>query len=376
MKKYLVVAAVTGLSAIFIFWGYVGHQTVARIAENHLTPQAKAAIHNLLGNETIVDVASWADEVVSQPDYKNTAAWHYVNVEPGLNYQAFADAVKNQRIPNVYTALQSCEQVLNSKNTGVLQKANALKFIVHLVGDAHQPMHVSRAEDRGGNSIQMQFNGKGTNLHALWDSGLIGHESLSFAQKAAEYDTATPQQIKRWQNDDIIIWLFESYQISMQLYTEAEKNNNADETYYTSHISILQHRIERAGIRLAGVLNELFKNNPVGINAGKAEVRVDKPVADARQAISIAVTDAAKHYGDKVTVTARVYGSKDFGSMVLVNAGAPYPDSPLTVVLRGEAKAMATGIDGKKITVTGIIIKFKEKPEIEVINNRQITVDN
>ena len=374
MNKYLIIAAAAGLSFFLMSWGYVGHQTIARIAENHLTPQAKAAIHNLLGKETIVNVASWADEIVDQPDYRSTAPWHYVNVEAGLNYEAFAAAVKSQNVPNVYTAIQNCKQVLTDKRAGIRQKANALKFIIHFVGDAHQPMHVSRAEDKGGNTVQMQFNGKGTNLHSLWDSGLINHEGLSFAHMADNYDTATSQQIKQWQNDDIMIWLFESYQISTRLYAEAASSNDADETYYQDHISIVRHRIERAGIRLAGVLNGIFKYNPVKETISSAELISDKPAADSKPAINILIADISKHYDDKVTVAAKVYGIKDFGNILLVNVGAAYPDSPLTVVLRGDARTMATIIKGKNITITGTVIKFKDKPEIEVTNVKQILV--
>jgi hypothetical protein len=100
----------------------------------------------------------------------------------GLNYQAFSDNIKNQSQDNVYKALLKNEKMLKAPSSTKEQKAAALKFIVHFVGDLHQPVHVSRAEDKGGNTIQVQFGGQGTNLHSLWDSKLIGKEGKSFEQ--------------------------------------------------------------------------------------------------------------------------------------------------------------------------------------------------
>jgi hypothetical protein len=115
---------------------------------------------------------------------------------------------------NVYRALIKMEKQLQDRNTSREDKINALKFIIHFVGDVHQPMHVSRAEDEGANKIQVNYDGKGTNLHALWDSKLLEHERLSEQQLADKVDRATPQQVRTWQSDPLIEWMWESYQIS------------------------------------------------------------------------------------------------------------------------------------------------------------------
>lgn len=259
MKKIIALFGLVCLSCVLMSWGFFGHKTVATIADRHLTAEAKKAITDLLGNQTIVDVSSWADEVRNQPEYKSTANWHFVNAPLGLSFKDFKDTLSNSTQGDLLKALNQNEMVIKNPDATKDQKAIALKFIIHLVGDAHQPMHVSRAEDKGGNTIQVQFDGKGTNLHTLWDSRLLDHQGLSIAQ-IAEKDDLSRRKIKRLQRAAPIDWLYESYQISSKLYEEIALSNKVDETYYQTHIGIANERIEMGGIRLAGLLNELFKN--------------------------------------------------------------------------------------------------------------------
>ncbi len=249
-------------SAALLSWGVTGHRTIGKIAADHLTPQAQTAVHELIGDTTLADVSTWPDEVRGQPAYRHTAPWHYINLPPGLSFADFEGKVNGMVQENVYSALQQQEQILGSPASTRPQKIEALKYIVHFIGDLHQPMHVSREEDKGGNTIQLNYDGNGTNLHALWDSKLIDHQGLTFEQMAAAYDHATPAQIKQWQSDPLIRWIWESYQASTKLYAEVDtmKSRAIDDSYYEAHIGIVQDRIEKAGIRLAGVLNGIFKN--------------------------------------------------------------------------------------------------------------------
>lgn len=292
------------MALTLLSWGYVGHQTVARIAENHLTPQAKSAVHALLGSESIVEVASWADEVRNDPEYKATASWHFLNLPLGLDRAGFEKAVKAQSRENVYSAILAQEQIIKDKASTTAQKAIALKFLVHFIGDAHQPMHISRAEDKGGNMIQVQYGGKGTNLHSLWDSRLIDQQGLGYSDLASKADQATPATLKQGQNADPLVWVWESYQISSRLYPEVEKSNKLGEDYYTSHIGVVNERLELAGLRLAGVLNALFKNMviPVGTTiSGQSGMTAEKTAsADPKKATSAAQLAAAPG-GSKVS---------------------------------------------------------------------------
>jgi hypothetical protein len=362
------------LSAALVSWGVTGHRSIGKIAEIHLIPQAKAAVRELIGDTTLADVSTWADEVRGQPAYRSTGPWHYINLPLGLSRTDFETTVKGMTQENVYSALQQQERILGSTASTRTQKVEALKYIVHFVGDLHQPMHVSREEDKGGNTIQLNYDGNGTNLHALWDSKLIDHQGLTYEQMAAKYDHATPAEIKQWQNEPVMEWIWESYQASSKLYAEVDamKSRSIDDSYYDAHIAIVQDRIEKAGIRLAGVLNDIFKN---GLAASAAGVPVsDAGTNPASAPKTISVQDAAQHYNEYVNVCAKVYGIKALDNLTLVNLGAAYPNQPLTVVLRDAAREIGPSLEGKNICVTGNVVAYRDKPEIVVTDPKLVVI--
>ncbi|HWK05818.1 MAG TPA: S1/P1 nuclease [Puia sp.] len=311
-RKTFVIPVLPLICLFLLSWGVTGHRTIGKIAENHLSAKAKAAVQELLGDQSLADVSTWADEVRSQPEYKRTAPWHFLNLPLGLSYMEFEQQVKGMTGENVYSALQTNEQVLLDKGTTRTQKTEALKFIVHFVGDLHQPMHISRAEDKGGNTIQLNYEGKGVNLHSLWDTYLLEHQGLSYEQLAEKYDRVSARQIKQWQSDPLIKWMWESYEISSQLYAEVDRMNSRsiDEAYYQAHIATIGERIQKAGIRLAGMLNELFKNGLVA----------DAP-ADTAKPVPADTTKAADN--KSTTVCEKVYSTRlmDRSQMVFLNLG-------------------------------------------------------
>lgn len=189
---------------------------------------------------------------------------------------------------------------------------------------------------------------------------------MSEVQLAQNLDKATLEHIKKWQNDPQIIWAWESYQISTQLYSEIEKNGrNIDDAYYKAHMPIVEIRIEQSGIRLAGVLNSIFAKT-------KTISPVVQKIQPMESVMTIKAEDAAKHIGETVKICSKVYGTKDFSSMVLVNMGGAYPNSLFTIVLRGDAKGLADNLDGKLICVSGKVVDYKGKPEIVVTDGKQI----
>jgi len=212
----------------------------------------------LLGTERLPLVTTWADEARFAPEFATTASWHFINTVLGLSFEQYVKTISAMPEPNAYLALQQNLKTLKDAAATREQKVIALKFVVHIVGDVHQPMHVSRAEDKGGNSITVKFQGKETNLHGLWDSGLITYEGLSFLELATLLDTAPAAQVEQWQKDAVPTWLFESYTISQQLYAETALNPDFDYKYVPAHLPTVEQRLLQAGIRLAGVLNSTF----------------------------------------------------------------------------------------------------------------------
>lgn len=240
-------------------WGVVGHRAVARIAENHLSASAKREVARILGSETLPLVSTWPDEIRSDPQYSNTGPWHYVNVASGLTFAAFTAQLNAAAPPtNAYAALLQVRKDLKDPRKTAAEKLFALKFLVHLVGDVHQPLHVGQADDRGGNSIQVSWRGHDANLHSIWDGDLVEYPGFTYSEMAAAYDHASPAQIKQWQKDPISTWLYESYQLCTPIYATAAATPKFDYRFYPTFGPTVEKQILKAGIRLAGVLNEVF----------------------------------------------------------------------------------------------------------------------
>ncbi|MEO3404959.1 S1/P1 nuclease [Mucilaginibacter sp. CAU 1740] len=366
MRKQVLTVTLIVISAALISWGYKGHRAVATIAQKHLTSNTAYVVSAYLKGESMAEVSTWADE------HRNptTAKWHFLNLPLGLNHQQFVDYVNQQSNDNVYGAILKEEAILKDKASTSDQRNSALKYLIHLVGDAHQPMHISRAEDKGGNTIQVRFDNAGTNLHSLWDSKLIDHEGLTEEQIAKQYDWANETQIKKWQADSPIEWLWESYQISTELYADIKAGQTIDEAYYKKYIQTIHLRIDQAGVRLAGELNKLFNDTKVKVALLPPPSTLEMPVPPP----PIKLEEAKNSIYKVVTVTGKVYSFKDIKSMILVNLGAAYPNQLLTIALKGDAKQLINQIKDKTITVQGKIIDYQGRPEIVVTDVNTVTI--
>lgn len=354
------------LLVVLVAWGPKGHQAVALIAEKHLNTGMKAVVESYLDGASMEDVSTWADEHHTEL----TAPWHFINLPQGLNYAAFDKAVREQK-NTVYTALLQARADIQKPGTSKAKRAEALRYLIHLVADAHQPMHVSRKGDRGGNDIKLQFEGHETNMHSLWDGKLIERDGLTPEEMAAAYDNVTQLQVKQWQQDSLMQWLWESYQLSGELYRETKPGQNINDAAYRKYIAIIRKRILQAGIRLAGELNTVLKGQPVVPATSKPALPVQ--AIDNVEKVSLNAISGAT--GKTVTVSGKVYGTKDIGRMLLIDLGAAHPNQLLTVAAQGKAKAgIASELEGKTITVTGKVILFKGKPEIIVEDSALLQV--
>lgn len=366
MKKRTILSAGLAFAALgLISWGFKGHRAVATIAQKHLTAGVAYVTSAYLKGEQMEEVSTWADE---NRDPK-TAPWHYINLPLGLSRDAFVKAVQESD-NNVYTAILKTEATLKDANASAEAKNESMKYLIHLVGDAHQPMHVSRKEDKGGNTIQLRFDNKGTNLHSLWDSKLIDKEGLSQEDIVKTYDTATPADVKKWQSDSPIEWLWESYQITTELYANTKPGQSIDDVYYQKYIPVVRKRIDQAGIRLAGELNRLLTGQKVKNASAPVVVPVVTTTATASTVVKL--EEVKNSTGKTVTVSGKVFSSRDIGSMVLVNLGAAYPNQLLTVALKGKAKELGSQLENKTITVEGEVVDYKGKPEIIITDPAKI----
>ena len=248
---------VAGLLAPSYAFGPTGHRVVGRIAENYLSSEAEKAVRELIGPDTLAEVSTWADEIRSDPKWAHSGPWHYVNIESGKSYHK-RDKKPTEDPRDIIEAIEHFEAVLNDRGKSNRQKAIALKWLVHLVGDLHQPLHVGRAGDRGGNSIGAVWFGAKTNLHAIWDSGLIDSTRLSFSELAEFIKPARTKRVDAWQDSRVMDWVGESRRYRRQAYRVPDPDTSGSYRYSYENLPLVKLRLAQAGVRLAGMLNSIL----------------------------------------------------------------------------------------------------------------------
>ncbi len=249
-------------------WGPEGHRIVADIAATRLTPAARLQIIQLLGNDDLAAISLWADDI--KAERPETAGWHFVDIpmkapafsEPRDCYRPEPSRPYTLRDHHncVVDRITMYEEVLENAKTPRQQRVEALKFLVHFVGDIHQPMHAI-GEARGGNDIHIADFGSAQcgkyacNLHYAWDIGLIEHTGLSEAQYVSRLDEDIDRQklIGDWRGN-AAGWANESLRLARKAWLN--DGGTVDEQYFTSNIAVLDERLAIAGLRLAAVLNQ------------------------------------------------------------------------------------------------------------------------
>ncbi len=242
-------------------WGRLGHRVAGKIAEDRLTPAARAAVRDLLGpGESLADVSTWADEV--RRDRPESGPWHYVNVpisEPKY------DRKFEPKEGCVVVKVEDFRKILADPRKSRAERQEALKFLAHFVQDMHQPVHVGHRDDRGGNDLQVQFFGQGSNLHRVWDSGLF--DQVNRPEKEwveALSKTITPELAAEWSRGGPVDWADESLAIARKAYrnpftqNELKKGARLGQEYEDANLPLAERRLAQAGVRLAWVLNTIF----------------------------------------------------------------------------------------------------------------------
>lgn len=235
-------------------WGKTGHRIVGQIAEDHLTPKAKQAVLHVLNNESLAMCSNWMDFIKADHSYNYMYDWHYCTIPDGGIYQPPQnphDGLLLEKLPEIIAALKSHKLSPDSE-------AIDLKCLVHLVGDIHQPLHVGNGTDRGGNDVRVTWFKQPTNLHAVWDSKIINEQELSYTEYASYLETSiTPEMISKWQSTGYMEWAKESVSYRKEVY-DLPSNNELSYGYIFKNLHILELRLQQAGIRLAGILNEIY----------------------------------------------------------------------------------------------------------------------
>ena len=265
----LTVVASIGLSAQrALAWGPDGHRIVADIAESRLSMQAKTAIAQLLSDSpdpSLASIANWADSI--RKDREETGPWHYVDIPYEMS--GFDPQRDGKDGNNVVNKLEEFAKVLNDRNAPRQQRVEALKFIVHFMGDLHQPMHcVERNGDKGGNFRLVFFPGKreAVNLHRIWDSDILklARGKLEDPEYAAALNTRiSKEQEQSWSRGTPASWANEGHELAVRVAYSGIPSDGAPpkitDEYLAAAQPVVETQLSKAGVRLANLLNRIFK---------------------------------------------------------------------------------------------------------------------
>ncbi|GAB3202158.1 hypothetical protein ABID22_003852 [Pontibacter aydingkolensis] len=257
-KKLVLIGLMVYLPSQAMAWGMLGHRIVGEIADRHLTKKARKNIEKVLGNESVAMASNWADFIKSDPSYDYLGPWHYINFKQGLTLDQFTASIMQDTTTNVYTKLNMMVSELKKKDLPQDKKEMYLRLVIHMVGDIHQPMHAGRPEDLGGNRVRLTWFNSPTNLHRLWDEQLIEYQQLSYTEYATVLNYVSKTQRSTWQQAPISTWIHESYQIADKLYAGVKPEEKLGYRYNFDHVNTMNEQLLKGGVRLAGLLNEIF----------------------------------------------------------------------------------------------------------------------
>lgn len=240
-------------------WGREGHRIIGLLAESGLSPAARAEVRRLLAGEpepSLAGVSTWADEVRERPEWRHTTPWHWVNL-PRANPCGFVPARDCPEGNCIVGAIRAQFEVLGDRRRPDAERRVALKFLVHFVGDLHQPFHAGFGFDRGGNTHQLRFDRQGWNLHALWDSAMVQHAGLAPEAYARQLrgGPALPTDATLAMARPEERWAVESCQAihDAALYPQGRSVGRG---YLERHRPLAETRLRQAGARLAAMIDD------------------------------------------------------------------------------------------------------------------------
>ncbi len=236
-------------------WSKTGHRVIGEVAQEYLSGKTKRALKKLLGEESLASVANFADEIKADRSFSKFFSWHFVNFPADKKYTD----VEPSESGDIVMGIQNCIAIIKDENRTRADQIFYLKMLVHLIGDLHQPMHVGRLEDKGGNDIQIEWFGRGSNLHRLWDSNMINDYGLSYTELADKLPKLSRKEQKVVQQGDVYDWVKESQELANELYDSVEVGEKLGYKYSYKYWGTVESQLQKGGLRLAKVLNDLFK---------------------------------------------------------------------------------------------------------------------
>lgn len=244
------------ISASTFAYDAVGHRIIADIAYNNLTDKARAQVDKVLGKKGMVYEATWADEVRSDNKYAYSYQWHFQDLDDNMNAASIKQLLDNPTAEgqHLFFAIDSLTRRMKKNK----DDAEALKFMVHFVGDLHQPMHMGRKDDKGGNKVDFNWFGRKTNLHAVWDGMLIESQKMSYSEYSQYLQDKFEPRKAEFKKHGILQSVVAAYTVRNMIY--AYDNSDTNNYHYLYFFADkVDEMLYRGGIQLANVLNAIYK---------------------------------------------------------------------------------------------------------------------
>ena len=256
MRKVLSIAFALLIPAMALAWGPKGHDTVAYIAEKHLSKKALKKVTAVLDGHSLVYVANWLDNASHTDEYAYTKTWHYVNVDPEEGTYANS---KKDSAGDAVVAINTIVENLKSGELTPEEERVQLMMLIHIVGDMHCPMHAGRKSDRGGNGTKVKYFGSQKKLHSVWDSEIVeSAHRWGYSEWQEQVDRATPKQVQAYMQGTPNDWIEETVVLANDIYENSATGANLSYDYVTQYAPVIEQQFLKGGIRLAKLLEEIY----------------------------------------------------------------------------------------------------------------------
>lgn len=255
MKHFIITVAMLGASIAAFGWGQKGHDTVAFIAENHLTETTRAAVDSILDGKSPVYWANWLDNASHTPEYAYTKTWHYKNVDADRTY----DDMPANPAGDAVTAIKQQIEKLSDPATTKAEAALALKILIHVTGDMHQPMHMGHATDLGGDRVKLKYFNRDKNLHGIWDTDLLeSAHRWSYTEWQQQLDRLNDVDEALTVQGSVDDWARETMEITRRCYDFFQPGINVSYNQIAYWAPTIEQQLLRGGLRLAHLLNTIY----------------------------------------------------------------------------------------------------------------------
>ena len=237
-------------------WGPKGHDTVAYIAEQHLSKKTLKKVQEVLNGHSLVYVANWMDNASHTDEYAHTSTWHYVNVDSEEGTYAHS---KKEDKGDVVAAINNAVKDLKSGELTPEEERVQLMMLIHMVGDMHCPMHAGHKSDRGGNGTQVKYFGKQKKLHSVWDSEIVeSAHRWSYSEWQFQVDRASKKEQKAIVQGTPNDWIEETVALARDVYEKSTTGKNLSYDYVAEYAPVIEQQFLKGGLRLAALIEEIY----------------------------------------------------------------------------------------------------------------------